>query len=537
MSSQPAVPRSTLEPRQRWVLAACCAVAFAKLADPQAWMMGLDIPVSAFGAAWSDYRVFSTVNAVVLVAFLLLGGVLGDALGRRRTLLVGAGVALLANILAALAPSPPLFIVGRATEAAGSALALPMTLAVLRLTFQGRALALALLVYTFVTAVGCLASLLALILVDFVGWRATLVLPIVVGALGMFLAWRSVPESRARGGGHVRRGVAAAAWSLVLLALTIGLLALRQAWPNPITLVSAAISGVGALALLLSGRGQLQGQHGVHVGLRGRHMLSVMLLAAAVLSAGLSGYLMQLYSFLTVVQNLGAIVGGLALAPIVLIGLPVARPSARATVQMGSRALIAGGLACMGVALLVTAWLRPDMPYWPLLVPMAVFGVGFLLAQTAWNNAFLTALPGDLVGVTAGISKAAAQTGTILGTSLLGTIVLNYGQADFAQRLSALGLSNEQITQATSAVNLALRADLPLGSSGAAIIAPPTLLGQGLLALYYASFTVGLASAFVWAGVTCVAVAALVWLVTRGARQTHPAPTACAPATEAQRLA
>ena len=273
-----------------------------------------------------------------------------------------------------------------------------MTLAILRLTFQGRALALALLVYTFVTAVGALVSLLALVLVDFVGWRATLVLPIVVGVVGTFLTWRSVPESRASGGDHVRRGIAAAAWSLVLLALTVGLLALRQAWPNPITLVAVAISGIGALALVLSRQSHLRVPEGNRLGLAKRHVLSVMLLAATVLSGGLTGYLMQLYSFFTVVQGLGVIVGGLALAPIVLIGLPVARPSARASVQVGSRGLIAGGLACMGVAFLVTAWLRPGMPYWPLLVPMAVFGVGFLLAQTAWNNAFLTALPADLVG-------------------------------------------------------------------------------------------------------------------------------------------
>jgi DHA2 family multidrug resistance protein-like MFS transporter len=502
-----------MDSRQRWVLAACCTVAFAKLADPQAWMMGLDIPESAFGAAWADYRVFATINAILLMAFLLLGGVLGDALGRRRVLLAGAALATGSNVLAALAPNPPLFVIGRSLEAIGSALALPMTLAVLRLTFHGRALPVALLVYTFVTALGSLASLLALVLVEVAGWRATLVLPIIGGAVGFYLVWRAVPESRAGAGDRLRRGVAAAAWSLILFVLTIGLIALRQAWPNPITLVAAAISGVGAVVLAVSGRGKLRDASRPRLNWRLRHTFSVMLLAAAVLSLGLTGYLMQLYSFFTVVQGYGPILGGVALVPILLVCLPFARPAARMAADVESRRLIAGGLAFMGCALLVTALIRPGIPYWPLAIPMAVFGMGFLLAQTAWNNAFLSTLPEDVVGISAGISKAAAQTGTVLGTSLLGALMRQSGEADFTRRLSDVGLSSEQIAQATAILNTAMQADLSLGGSGAAISAPITLLEQGLLAAYYESYTVGLAVALVWAAVACLGVAVMVWVV------------------------
>jgi MFS family permease len=527
MSRSAATPRPTLDPRQRRVLAACCIVAFAKLVDPQAWMMGLDIPASAFGSAWADYRIFAGLNALVLLAFLLLGGVLGDAFGRRRVLLLGAGGATLANVLALLAPNPPLFVVGRFIEAVGSALALPLTLAVIRLTFPGRALPLALLVYTFVTALGALGSLLALVIDEFVGVRATLVLPIVAGAVGTYLAWRSVPESRASGGDRVRRAVAAAAWSLVLLVLTVGLIALRQTWPNPITLVAAVLSGLGAVALAFSGRGQLQAISRAHLTWRQRERLSVMLLAAAVLSLSLTGYLMQLYSFFTVVEGRGTIVGGLALAPIILACVPIARLAARLSVQGEPRRLIAGGLALLGVALLLTSLLQPGIAYLLLVVPMGLFGIGFLVAQTAWNNAFLSTLPADLVGVSAGISKAAAQTGTLLGSAVMGTILLQYGTADFAQRLGDAGLSNVQIAGATALVDVVLRADLPLG------ISPDTrapLLDGSLMGAYYASYTVGLASTLQWAAVACLLTAVLVWFALRGRREVAASVASAAPA-------
>jgi hypothetical protein len=146
---------------------------------------------------------------------------------------------------------------------------------------------------------------------------------------------------------------------------------------QPITLIAAAISGVGAVVLALSGRGNLRDAARPRLNWRLRHTFSVMLLVAAVLSLGLTGYLMQLYSFFTVVQGLGAILGGAALVPILLACVPFARPAARMAVEVESRRLIAGGLAFMGCALMLTSLLRPGMPYWPLVIPMGVFGMGF----------------------------------------------------------------------------------------------------------------------------------------------------------------
>ena len=116
------------------------------------------------------------------------------------------------------------------------------------------------------------------------------------------------------------------------------------------------------------------------------------------------------------------------------------------------RRLIAGGLAAMGLAMSMTALVRPGMPYRPLVVPMALFGFGFLLAQAAWNNAFLSALPAAHVGVSAGVSKAAAQTGILLGTALLGSRLVENGEADFVRQLTSLGLSSAQIEYATAAL-------------------------------------------------------------------------------------
>jgi MFS transporter, DHA2 family, multidrug resistance protein len=499
-------------------------VAGARLADPKLWQMGLDIPATAFGAGWQEYRVFSTVTGLLLIACMLVGGLLGDVLGRRRVLLGGALVATVAGPLTAVAPGVPWFVAARAVDVAAGAVAFPLTLAVVRLTFTGRERPLALLVYTAVTGAALLVALLAIVIEDAAGWRATLVLPTAAGAVGTYLTWRHVPESRAAAG-VLRRAATAAAWALVLLPLTLGAAVARLAgtWANPVALTALALSAAGLAVLARSWRGRVRRRLVGGLGQRRRHLLSVMLLAQALLSFGLTGFALQLYGFFSAVQRYGYIVAGLALLPLLAGVLLVARPAPRWALRRDARRLLAGGLALMGGALLASALLRPAMPYWPLALPMVLFGCGYLVAQTAWLTVYMSAMPDAVVGASAGLSKATAATGAALGGALLGTVLLYAGRADFARRLAAEGLTAAQRAAAGRALDAVLLADAASDRS----LPPPGLAQAGLLAAYDAAYTVGVATALLLAAALCLLAAGLVWLAL-DARPVAPAADAAA---------
>src|SRR5690349_14754551 len=159
------------------VLLATCCVVFALSVDPLLWMMGIDIPTRAFGAGWVDYRIFTTTTAVLLVACMLIGGLLGDYFGRRRVLLLASILTAAGGLLTMVAPDPTWLVVARSMGSAAGAIALPLTLAVIRLRFVGRERVRALLVYNLVICLGLLLSLLAVAIEAAAGWRATLVLP------------------------------------------------------------------------------------------------------------------------------------------------------------------------------------------------------------------------------------------------------------------------------------------------------------------------------------------------------------------------
>ncbi len=287
-------------PRHPHVLAATCCVAFALSVDPLLWMMGVDIPTRAFGAGWQDYRIFTTATAVLLVACMLIGGLLGDYYGRRRVLLLASVLTAVGGLLTALAPEMGWVLVARSIGAAAGAIALPLTLAVIRLSFAGRERVRAMLIYNLAIGVGLLLSLLAVFIEEVAGWRATLILPTLATAVGSVLVWRFVPESRAATG-LLEQATTAVVWSLTLLPLTLGALVAHVGgtWANPITGVSLVVSAFGVVALVFVWRGRLRTSLTRGLGHRDRHLLSVMLLTAATLSFGLMGYVLQVYGFFT----------------------------------------------------------------------------------------------------------------------------------------------------------------------------------------------------------------------------------------------
>jgi MFS family permease len=76
-----------------------------------------------------------TAYALTLSGFLLLGGALGDQLGRRRVYLVGVVWFALASLLCGLAPTAPVLVAARALQGVGGALLTPGSLAIIEASF------------------------------------------------------------------------------------------------------------------------------------------------------------------------------------------------------------------------------------------------------------------------------------------------------------------------------------------------------------------------------------------------------------------
>jgi MFS family permease len=490
-------------------LIACCVAAFARLAEPQLWMMGLDIPDSLFGTAWANYRIFSNISTLVFVTLLMVGGLLGDLFGRRRLFLIGIAGFVLANVLTLVSPTPALFIVSRALMGGFGALFLPQTLAMIRVGYKDHDREIAMLTYTMVSAVGALASLLALLIEVRWGGRATVVIPMVVGAVALPLAWRMLPESRARGFPRRNEIIAAAVWSIAILALFFGLTIgwAADSLRNPVSFAAFGLALAGVVAIVVIRK--LDRNPGITrrvVGVRTAY-ITVLLVISATLGLALASYVTRVYGYFQQVQGIGYVISGLLLLPI-LLGCGLALPAAiRLAGRFEPRKVIGGGLAAMGAAMVASALAQPGSPYWPLIIPMMAFGFGYLLAASAWNNTLLSAMPSGVAGVTAAISKSALSAGAAASTALGALVLVTYGGQELARRLSELGLSEDQTAVVVKAIDTFLRSGITLET----VEGTPRVIGETLLMVYRDAYNFGNAAVLVTVGVASLLVGALVW--------------------------
>ena len=200
---------------------------------------------------------FSTVDlqwviSAYTLAFgglLLLGGRLGDVLGRRRMFVLGLGVFSLASLAGGIATSSAWLIAARALQGAGGAIAAPTALALVGDTFpEGPARTQALGVYAAMSgAGGAIGLLLGGILTDIASWRWVLFVNVPIGALVVIAAPRVLSRSAPRGGRlDIPGGLTATA---AITALVYGLVrAPAQGWTARTTATSLA----AALVLLVA---------------------------------------------------------------------------------------------------------------------------------------------------------------------------------------------------------------------------------------------------------------------------------------------
>lgn len=491
--------------RRWWVLGASTLLAVALGTSPSVVTLLTPTTPDVFGISALAVQLTFNVAQLVIVAFVLFGGTLGDLFGRRRFLLIGAVGFVLTGILTVSAPNQAVFAVGRVLMGLFSALLLPLAVAILRITFPPRELARPLGIYTAVSGLAQLGGpLLTQALHNALTWRVAFVLPILCGAVGGELVRRYVPESSAEGGRRRVEAVATAAWAAVVLAVmfvisapTAGRYTLRY------LLIGLGIAVVATLVLIVSSvqtRGNVLGRS-----MPNKRALAVAIAAGVVLAMAVGGILPQIANFLTTIERFGPVRMILTISPLapgILLGGLLA---GRLANSLGARTLISAGLALIALALIGIAFISPTISYWWLILPFFLFGLGFNLANTCVLDTILSLVADDLAGAAAGVNEAVGRLGGAIGPLLTGTVLIQFGGLLFLNRLQAAGLTAAQIAQARDALNTMLRGTTPPN-------VPPEVL-QRLLAGYHAAYTTGLHDAILLVAVICAVAAVLVWLV------------------------
>ncbi|MGI5130792.1 MFS transporter [Pseudonocardia sp. CA-107938] len=434
-------PRSAgLARRDRLILLTLCAAQF---------MVALDFSVVtvALTAIGRDLDLTSTADVQwVMTAFvlpvagtMLLFSRIGDRVGRRRLLTIGAAVVALASVVAGFAPNAGVLVAARVVQGVGSAMIGPTALALLTTSFaegptRDRALGIngAMLSLGFV--VGTVGGG---VLTQTLGWRSTMFLLALMCALVLVGAATVLPAGRvARSGAQLDLPGA--------LLVTGGLVALVYAistgehagWTSAPTLGAFA-----AAAVLLIGFVVVEGRQRdplVPLGFLARRTIGAGAVVGFVTFGMCGGATVLLSLYMQDVLGLTALQTGSA-----LIGEGVAAAAAGA--------LAAGVIARLGttrtllVGLLVQAVSTAAMVALPdagglalVVVTSSVMGLGHVLAVVAFMTTMTSGLTAAEQGLAGGLAQTAQQIGTAVGVAVLATVAATAGTSPRAAELVGL---------------------------------------------------------------------------------------------------
>jgi EmrB/QacA subfamily drug resistance transporter len=382
--------------------------------------------------------------AVVLAAFLLLGGTLGDHYGRRRIFVLGATIFAVASAWCALAPSLGQLIAARAVQGAGGALLVPASLAVVGASFEGRQRAKAIGLWGALSGTAmAVGPILGGWLVEDVSWRAAFLITPAMALVAIPIALRHVPESRDPEA-HKLDLIGAAIATIALGGLVYGLIeSSASGFADPVVL-AALLLGAFALSTFVFVERRENDPMLPPSLFRSRNFDGANLVTL-LFYMSLTGSLYFVPFLMMQVHGYSALVTGSVFLPFVAMALLLGRLSGYILALFGVKIpLITASLAAaLGFALFAVPGVEHGS-YWTSFFPaMVVQGFGMALAITPLTTVALGSVEGKHSGLASGVNNAAARVAAPLAVAVLSVFVYEVFSTSLDTRLDSMKLPGE----------------------------------------------------------------------------------------------
>ncbi|WP_318217799.1 MFS transporter [Streptomyces sp. SCL15-6] len=484
----------------RW-LALSVLVLAVLLVAVDATVLGLATPYISEDLAPSGTQLLwiGDVYSFVIAGLLVSMGSLGDRIGRKRILLIGATAFGLISVLNAYASTPELMIVARALLGVAGATLMPATLALIRNLFHDpRERSLAVGIWGATASAGtAVGPIVGGFLLEHFWWGSVFLINLPVMVVLVLVGIKLLPESRNPNPGP---------WDLASVVLSlVGMVgvvyAVKEAAAHGFGWATLAAGLLGAAALYGFVRRQLT----MPVPLLDMRLFRSRGFSGAVLAdlltiLGLSGLVFFLSQYLQLVQGRPPFEAGLAELPAAIGAVVAGLIAGRVARRFSVRAVVSGGLAAVGLALAVLTVIGQHTGYPLLGAALLVVGVGAGFSFTVTADVILSSVPKEQAGSASAVSETAYELGAALGIALLGSIVTGVYR-DFTGPAGTPAAAHESLGGAVQAAS-----ELPADTAGA------------LLDAARQSFVDGLTLASGVGAVVLLAAAGAAWFLLRGQR-------------------
>ncbi|WP_067468227.1 MFS transporter [Nocardia amamiensis] len=365
------------------------------------------------------------VYSFVLAGLLVVMGNLGDRIGRRRLLLLGAAGFGVASILAAWAATPEMLIAARVLQGVAGATLMPATLGLIRSMFlDPRQRTVAIAVWSAMAGGGAAAGpLLGGWLLEHYWWGSVFLVNLPVMLVLLVLGPVLIPESRDPRPGRFDLPSAV----LSMLALVPLVYAVKEFAAHGPSLGPAAIGAIGALA----GVWFVRRQRGLAHPMLDLALFALPKFRTAVLTNllavfALAGVLFFGSQYLQLVLGRSPMQAGLLLLPGLLASMIASLVAAWLVRRLRPGVVLGGALSTAALGAALFGWLGADAAtsMTPFVLGFLFVGAGVGVALTVSSDLVVSSAPPERAGAAAAVSETAYETGIALGVAVLGSVVM-----------------------------------------------------------------------------------------------------------------
>jgi EmrB/QacA subfamily drug resistance transporter len=369
-----------------------------------------------------------TVNAYTLTfaVLLLTGAALGDRFGRRRMFVVGLAIFTVSSAAAALAPSAGALIAARAAQGVGGAIITPLTLTILSAGVPANRRGAFIGAWSGIAGLAvALGPVVGGAIVSGISWHWIFWLNVPIGIVLIPLALRRLDESYGPASKLDLPGVALA--SVGLTGIVWGLIRGNgQGWDSPeivIALVGGAIVFAAFILWELRAREPM-----LPMRFFKNRAFALSNVASLFMFFGMFGSIFLLSQFFQIVQAYSPLASGVRILPWTIMPLFVAPVAGALSDRIGGNRLMGVGLTLQAAGLAAIAAIStPTTPYWQLVAPFAVSGIGMAMFWAPVANVVLSAVKPEEQGQASGANNAIRELGGVFGVAVLASVFSAYG--------------------------------------------------------------------------------------------------------------
>jgi EmrB/QacA subfamily drug resistance transporter len=407
-----------------WILAATILGSSMAFIDSTVVNVALPALQSTFHATVVDVQWVVEAYGLLLAALILVGGSLGDLVGRRRTFLVGVAIFAAASAWCGFASDIHQLIVARSIQGVGAALLVPGSLAIISTSFDQKSRGQAIGTWSGFTAItAAIGPVLGGWLIEHASWRWVFFINLPVATAVIIISLLYIPESRSATAGRLD-------WAGAILA-TVGLSGLvygfiesvSLGWKNPLVFGSLLVGAGCSIAVV-----QVEARIAVPMLrlalFKSRSFSSANLLTLFLYAAiGIFFFLFPLD--LIQVQKYTTTATGAAMLPLILLMFFLSRWSGGLVARYGPRGpLILGPLiVAFGFSLFAVPSIGGG--YWKAFFPaIIILGFGMAVTIAPLTTVVMNSVNEDHVGAASGINNAVARVAGVLAIAVLGIAMM-----------------------------------------------------------------------------------------------------------------